>query len=66
MISQNGDSGDKEVIAMADHSQPKIGMELKGMVKLHQKLTMTPCVRKQMSKEEAEIRLLLPPKRKFE
>jgi hypothetical protein len=55
-----------EVIFMADHSRSgksMIGLGLSGKLELQQKLIMTPRVRKKNSDEEAEKRLLLPPKR---
>ena len=48
---------------MTDQRSPKVGLGLSGRVELHQKLIMTPRIRRQISEEEAEKRLFLPPKK---
>lgn len=49
---------------MADQSGPKLGLKVSGRLELHQKLMMTPRVRRTMSDEEAEKGLYLPKKKK--
>lgn len=48
---------------MTDQRNTKLGLGLSGRVELHQKLIMTPRIRRHISDEEDEKRLFLPPKK---